>query len=106
MEGALVTLRYVGRRTSTSAIHIVGLCSISLENFFGGMTQRPGFSTLRFPVGHSFLTDFTAKRVATIPADKGLYQRQIEAGDRQIDALVYQLYGLMREKIDVMEKQS
>ena len=32
---------------------------------------------------------------ATVPPDKELYQRQIEATDRQIDALVYELYGLM-----------
>ena len=31
---------------------------------------------------------------ATISADRDLYQRQIEATDRQIDALVYELYGL------------
>ena len=31
---------------------------------------------------------------ATIPADKELYQRQIEATGRQIDALLYELYGL------------
>ena len=36
------------------------------------------------------------------PADKQLYQRQIEATDRQIDALVYELYGLTEEEI-VME---
>ena len=30
----------------------------------------------------------------TIPADKKLYQRQIEATDEEIDALVYELYGL------------
>ncbi|MBC8492647.1 MAG: Eco57I restriction-modification methylase domain-containing protein, partial [Chloroflexi bacterium] len=35
---------------------------------------------------------------ATIPADKELYQRQIEATDRQIDALVYELYGLTEEE--------
>jgi hypothetical protein len=29
----------------------------------------------------------------TIPADEELYQRQIEATDRQIDALVYKLTG-------------
>ncbi|TEU15786.1 MAG: hypothetical protein E3J21_12250 [Anaerolineales bacterium] len=29
-----------------------------------------------------------------VPADRELYQRQIEATDRQIDALVYELYGL------------
>ena len=37
-----------------------------------------------------------------IPADKQLYQRQIEATDRQIDALVYELYGLTGEEIGVV----
>jgi hypothetical protein len=40
---------------------------------------------------------------ATIPADKELYQRQIETTDRQIDALVYELYGLTEEEIAVVE---
>jgi len=40
---------------------------------------------------------------ATIPADKQLYQRQIEATDQQIDALVYELYGLTEEEIGVVE---
>ena len=40
---------------------------------------------------------------ATIPADKQLYQWQIEATDRQIDALVYELYGLTEEEIEVVE---
>ena len=31
---------------------------------------------------------------ATVPPDKDLYRRQIEATDRQIDRLVYELYGL------------
>ena len=43
---------------------------------------------------------------ATIPADKTLYQRQIEAADRQIDALVYELYGLTEEEIAVVEEGS
>ena len=42
---------------------------------------------------------------ATIPADKELYQRQIEATDRQIDALVYELYGLSEEEVWVVEKR-
>ena len=42
----------------------------------------------------------------TIPADKQLYQRQIEATDRQIDALVYELYGLTEEEISIVERQS
>lgn len=31
--------------------------------------------------------------VATISAEKKLYQRHIEATNREIDALVYELYG-------------
>ena len=40
---------------------------------------------------------------ATVPPDKTLYQRQIEATDRQIDRLVYELYGLGGEEIVVVE---
>jgi hypothetical protein len=39
----------------------------------------------------------------TIPADKTLYQRQIVATDCQIDALVYELYGLTEEEIKIVE---
>jgi hypothetical protein len=39
---------------------------------------------------------------ATIPADKELYQRQIEATDGQIDGLAYELYGLREEEIGVV----
>ena len=38
---------------------------------------------------------------ASIPADKELYQRQIEATDRQIDGLVYELYELSDEEIKI-----
>jgi len=40
---------------------------------------------------------------ATIPADKELYQRQIEATGSEIDALVYELYGLNQEEIAIVE---
>jgi predicted type IV restriction endonuclease len=40
----------------------------------------------------------------TISADKTLYQRQIVATDRQIDALVYELYGLTEEEIQIVEE--
>ena len=43
---------------------------------------------------------------ATIPADKELYQRRIEATDKQIDALAYELYGLTDEEVNVVEGQS
>lgn len=35
--------------------------------------------------------------------DKTLIQRQIDANDRQIDALVYALYGLSDEEIRIVE---
>jgi len=40
---------------------------------------------------------------ATVPPDKQLYQRQIEATDRQINALVYELYGLSEEEVGIVE---
>jgi len=40
---------------------------------------------------------------ASIPADKTLYQRQIEATDNQINSLVYELYGLTPEEIEIVE---
>jgi len=40
---------------------------------------------------------------AQIPDDKKLYQRQIAATDRQIDALVYELYGLTKKEIRIVE---
>ncbi len=37
-------------------------------------------------------------------ADETLYQRQIDATDAQIDALVYELYGLTEEEIRIVEE--
>jgi hypothetical protein len=37
------------------------------------------------------------------PHEKIAIQRQIEATDRQIDALVYELYGLTEEEIRIVE---
>jgi hypothetical protein len=42
------------------------------------------------------------KEVRTPHEQTGL-QRQIEATDRQIDALVYKLYGLTEEEIRIVE---
>ena len=37
------------------------------------------------------------------PHEQTALQRQIEAADRQIDALVYELYGLTEEEIRIVE---
>ena len=36
--------------------------------------------------------------------DKALIQRQIEATDKQIDRLVYELYGLTDDEIKIVEE--
>jgi hypothetical protein len=41
---------------------------------------------------------------AKIPQAKTVLQRQIEAADRQIDGLVYELYGLTNEEIKIVEE--
>ncbi len=41
---------------------------------------------------------------ATLDHDKNALQRQIDAADRQIDRLVYELYGLTDEEIKIVEK--
>jgi len=40
------------------------------------------------------------------PHDKEVIQWQIEATDRQIDRLVYELYGLTDEEIAIVEGKS
>lgn len=44
---------------------------------------------------------FAASRTAH---DKEVLQRQIDATDRQIDKLVYELYGLTEEEIAIVEE--
>ena len=40
---------------------------------------------------------------ARTPHDQTALERQIEAAGRQIDALVYELYGLTEEEIGIVE---
>jgi len=40
---------------------------------------------------------------ASVPADKELYKRQIDNCNRQIDPLVYELYGLTKEDIKIVD---
>ena len=43
---------------------------------------------------------------AAIPHEKQMIQRQIDATDGQIDALVFELYGLTDEEIKIVEGDS
>jgi len=40
---------------------------------------------------------------ARMERDKELYERQIKVVDAQIDKLVYELYGLTGEEVEVVE---
>ena len=42
--------------------------------------------------------------LARTPHEQTALERQIEATDRQIDALVYELYGLTEEEIAIVER--
>ena len=42
-------------------------------------------------------------QAAKTPAEKTLLQRQIDATDQHIDALVYELYGLTEAEIKIVE---
>ena len=69
---------------------------MKLKSPIGNNRQRLALRLQFTPLTHA----------AIIPlADKELYRRQIAAADRQIDALVYELYGLMEEEIGVVEGQ-
>ncbi|MCK4376238.1 MAG: hypothetical protein KAX19_12945 [Candidatus Brocadiae bacterium] len=39
-----------------------------------------------------------------LPHDRNVLQRQIEATDRNIDLLVYELYGLSEDEIEIVEE--
>ncbi len=47
---------------------------------------------------------FAATRTSRDPDTSGFIQRQIDATDRQIDKLVYELYGLTEEEIKTVEE--
>ena len=43
------------------------------------------------------------KQQPSTPQEKEMLKREIAATDRQIDALVYELYGLTEEEIRIVE---
>jgi len=54
----------------------------------------------------TLLDQMLAKRklpLVRTPHEQTALERQIEAADRQIDALVYELYGLTEEEIGIVE---
>ena len=54
----------------------------------------------------SMLEMHKAKSTAKTQSEQDVYARQIAATDRQIDELVYQLYGLTEEEARIVENQT
>ena len=50
------------------------------------------------------LTPWTERVSAKTLVDKTAIQRQIDATDRRIDELVYELYGLTEDEIRIVEE--
>ena len=70
--------------------------SVGLPYAFRGLFGSPQWT---------FAKTMPESLVATIPAEKKLYQRQIEATDQEIDALVYELYELTQAEVAMVERR-
>ena len=80
--------------------------------FFGQYLE--GFPVATRPTDSPYVQNMTALvermlslqrelAAAQTPAEKTRLQRQVDATDAQIDALVYALYGLTEEEVGVVE---
>jgi len=79
-------------------------CAPWLKNLFGLLLRK-----IRISVVERFQTmlDLNKKlHSASVPSEKTMLQRQIDATDRQIDKLVYDLYGLIPEEIKIVEEST
>jgi hypothetical protein len=73
--------------------------------------KRPDFSSRVEKARHDRIVELVDEMLALhkqsarvkTPHDKSVFQNQIDATDRQIDRLVYELYGLTDEEIKIVE---
>jgi len=103
---------------------VLGLFNSALANWwfakrYGLLMEVSGFKVNKLPlpqnwdqVHHQLLQPVEQmlalhKELATAkaPHDRTVLQGQIDATDRQIDRLVYDLYGLTEEEIRIVEQQ-
>ena len=54
-------------------------------------------------LSNKLVDSFREVKKSSTPQEKQILQRQIEAADKQIDRLVYELYGLTEEEIKIVE---
>jgi len=92
-----VNTSMIAQKDDFPQVHISALKSLPIPNF--NNTQHDQM------VGHveRMLSLHQQLASALSPNEKTLLQRQIDTTDRQIDALVYELYGLTEEEIRLVE---
>jgi hypothetical protein len=54
----------------------------------------------------SMLALYIHKTAAKTQTEQEMLQRQIDAADREIDILVYELYDLTKEEIEIVEGET
>ncbi len=72
---------------------------------FGGKLDKTRHDRMVLLVS-GMLELYNRLAVTTHPDDKDRLQRQLEAADYEIDQLVYDLYGLTKEEIEIVERAS
>ena len=94
-----VNTSMIAQKDDFPQVHISALKSLPLPNF--NNPQHDKMVTLverMLSLHQQFAASLT-------PTDKALLQRQIESTDTQIDALVYELYGLTEDEIKLVERK-
>lgn len=124
----------VSKNSSINLLYLLGLLNSKLLNWFyqiiinpekgealaqvkrGHLARLPirtiDFSNLTDKARHDRMVELVEQMLelnkqlaeAKEPQSKTVLQREIEATDRQIDELVYELYGLTDEEIKIVEK--
>jgi type I restriction-modification system DNA methylase subunit/predicted type IV restriction endonuclease len=108
--------------TRDTLFAILGLFNSTLANWwfvkrYGLLMEVGGFKVAKIPLpehwkdGHDRMVDLVKQMInlheqlsiARTSNDKNFVQRQIYATDHQIDRLVYKLYGLTEDEIEIVE---
>ncbi len=95
---AYVNTSMIAQKDDFPQVHISALSSIHLPEYDLARHHRMVSLVTQMLDLHQRL------HAATSASDRELLQRQIDATDKAIDALVYELYGLTAEEISIIEK--
>ena len=102
---------------------VLGIFNSTLANWwfvkrYGLLMEVGGFKVAKIPLpvnwekGQDKLSDLVKKMLklhenkpSGSEHERALFKRQIDATDREIDRLVYELYGLTEDEIEIIEER-